>query len=117
MAGAVEIIIERLSENAELRAINPVAETATVSVANASVIATVADVVVVAAAAAAVCLAANANRMSTLITSLQANTQVVRIGDSNTGAARGIELAPGESVEIDTTAPIYAYTGAAHVIY
>lgn len=73
---------------------------------------TVADVTVTAAAAAASILAANAKRYSAIITSLSSNTQEVRLGDSNTGAARGIPILPGESVNIDTTAAIYAYTAA-----
>ncbi len=48
-------------------------------------------------------------RLSVIITNLATNTQTFRIGDANAGASRGIELAPGESIEIETTAAVYGY--------
>ena len=52
---------------------------------------------------------ANANRLCVIITNLATNTQTFRIGDADAGASRGIELAPGESIEIETTAAVYGY--------
>ncbi len=91
---------------------NPSIAYSSVTTSKATVFDTVADVAVVAAAAAAQILAANAARRAAIICSLAANAQIVRIGDTNTGAARGAELSPGESITIETTEAIYAYTGA-----
>jgi len=72
-----------------------------------------ADVTIVAAAPSAVILAADATRVSAIVTALSTNTQEVRIGlNIAATAAKGIPLAPGESVSIDGTAALYGYTGA-----
>ena len=73
---------------------------------------TVADATITAAAADAAILAANSSRREVMICAPSANTQDVRIGDSNTGAARGMILSPGETIVVSTTDVIYAYTGA-----
>lgn len=107
-------------EDVNLRTLNPnnvnnavtILGTVTVDQAKNSVFETAADVTVTAAAAAAEILAANTDRVSAIITSVSTNTQEVRIGDGDTGAARGVQLNPGESLEIETTAAIYAYTPA-----
>jgi hypothetical protein len=83
--------------------LNPANVFTSVSLANQSTLASVADVTVTAAAAAAVVLAANADRKSALIQSQATNTQDVRLGDSNTGAARGLILAPGDTMQVDVT--------------
>ena len=53
-------------------------------------------------------LAANTSRRFAIIQNVDA-TDSVRVGDSNTGAARGIVLAPGESVTFETTAAISVF--------
>lgn len=63
--------------------------------------------------AAAEIVAANASRKAVTIQALSTNTAVVRVGDSNVGASRGLELQAGQSVTIETTAAIYAYSAAA----
>lgn len=68
------------------------------------------DVVVANGAAAAQILAANTARRSVLIGSLSANTQDVRIGDANIGAAQGQVLQAGLELTLETTAAIYAWT-------
>lgn len=83
-----------------------------VNLAPATVLDTAADVVVVAAAAAAQILPALATRRAAFICSLAANTQVCRIGDALTAAARGQELAIGATMILSTTEAIYAYTAA-----
>ena len=95
-----------------ITSLNPANVFTSVSIAKTSGLVTVADATIVAGAAAALILPANANRTKALLTSLVSNTQEVRIGDSNTGAGRGAPLQPGESIEIDSTADIYAYTAA-----
>lgn len=47
------------------------------------------------------------------VSNLLANNQVMRYGDSNTGAARGAELAVGEKLIWTSTAALYLYSPAA----
>lgn len=54
-------------------------------------------------------LASNANRKEAIIGNLASNSDVVRVGDNNTGAGRGIELSPGQFLTLETTAAIYVY--------
>jgi len=51
-------------------------------------------------------------RLSVVITSLATNTETLRIGDEHVGWFRGIELAPGESIEIETTDAVYGFNTA-----
>lgn len=109
-------------EGVDMRAINPANTFTSVTVTKPTDFATVADVTVTAGAAAAAILAANADRRTAVIQSDPANSQDIRIGDSNTGAARGIVLEPGDALEIESTDVIYAYTAAGadqtlHVAY
>lgn len=54
--------------------------------------------------------AANAARKSITIGNLVANApEKIRIGDANTGAARGYEIAPGQGFTFETTAAVYVY--------
>jgi hypothetical protein len=91
---------------------NPAIAFTEVTFTKATVLETLADQALVAAAAAAVILAANAARREAIIKSLSTNTQVIRIGDLNTGAARGQEVMPGDTLILSTTEAIYGYTGA-----
>jgi len=91
---------------------NPLISAQLVTLTKATVLDTIADVTLIAAAAAAVVLPALATRRDAIICSLAANTQTIRIGDAATGAARGAELSPGESITLETTEAIYGYTGA-----
>ena len=52
---------------------------------------------------------ADADRLCIIIANLATNTQTFRIGNASTSASTGIELAPGESIEIETTAAVYGY--------
>ena len=54
-------------------------------------------------------------RLSVVITSLATNTETIRIGDEYVGNLRGIELAPGESIEIETTDAVYGFNTALSV--
>lgn len=74
-----------------------------------STIPTFADVTLVAATKTSI-LAANASRKEAHIGNLSANTVSIRIGDTNTGAARGVEVLPGQTFMLDTTAEIFAYS-------
>lgn len=63
----------------------------------------------IAGGAAAVILAANANRREAVITNPAASSSAFRIGDASVGAARGIELLPGATLVLETTAEIRAH--------
>lgn len=101
-----------IDQAAGINLLNPANVFTSVSLAKQPTLETVADVTVTAAAAAAVVLAANADRKSALIQSPATNTQDIRLGDSDTGAARGLILAPGDTMQVDVTDNIYAYTAA-----
>lgn len=79
-----------------------------IEVLKASTLNSVADVSLVATSTTQI-LGLVAARFCALICNLAANTQTFRIGDSNAGATRGVELAPGESISIETTEAIYGY--------
>lgn len=78
----------------------------TVDITRSATIVTTADVSMLAGALTAI-RPANTARRRVLITNLAAGAATLRIGDSvNTGAARGIPLAPGETITLETTAAI-----------
>lgn len=58
-------------------------------------------------------LAANTDRKEALITNLADNGAKIRVGDANTGAGRGIEVSPGQTITLNTTAAIYVYNEGA----
>jgi len=71
--------------------------------------------VLIGAGVAAVIVAADAvnTKREVIIKNLSANTEVLRIGAATVNATRGHELAPGESVTLDTAAAISGFnTGA-----
>ncbi len=88
-----------------------------ISVSVSQNIATVADVALAAGAATQI-VAANAGRRAVIVKNLATNLQTMRIGDAAVGAARGVELAPGEAIVIDSGAAIYGYNpgGAAESV-
>jgi hypothetical protein len=69
-----------------------------------------------AGAAAASILAANADRKRVHLTAHSANTQNVRVGDSNITATRGQQLQPGMGMTFNTTAEIFAIREAAGTV-
>ena len=80
----------------------------TVVVATPSGFSSTADVPV-SAAGTSVVLATNANRVKAIISNPPTNVNTFRVGDSGVGAANGLPLAPGKTIEIDGTAEIRAY--------
>lgn len=64
-------------------------------------------------AAATTLIKAAGTRKAILITNLSANAQIIRIGDSNAGVARGIELSPGMTAELATSGAVYGYNPGA----
>ena len=84
------------------------AELETISLSKASGLITVADVNV--NAATGIVLAVNLNRKAAFISNLLANPNAIRVGDVNTGAARGPEVAIGATGIVSSTAAIYVYS-------
>lgn len=82
----------------------------------ASVFNSVADVSLPATATTQI-VGSLATRLCVLISSKKSNTATIRIGDSNTGVSRGIELAPGQSISIETTEAIYGHNPAAVAVF
>ena len=70
--------------------------------------------VVLAGSATTLIVAVSATRHCVLIGNLSTNSSMFRVGDSNVGASRGAELAPGESLSIETTGAIYGYNPGAN---
>lgn len=62
------------------------------------------------AAATTSIIAANANRREVLITNKSTNTASIRVGDASAGATRGIEVQPGQTASIESTAEVFAYS-------
>lgn len=89
-------------------AFNPSAAAATVNLALPTVIDTVADVSLATAATTQI-LPALATRHNTQVSNLSGNPREIRIGDLNTGAARGRELNPGETILIEGTEAIHGF--------
>jgi hypothetical protein len=86
-----------------------------VNLTKPSTIDTVADVALGAAATTQV-LPADAARQSALISNLAANVDIIRLGDANTGAARGIELQPGQTATLNGTEAIHAFSPSAQSV-
>lgn len=84
----------------------------TATVSKPTVIDTVADVAMTAGVATLI-VAANAARRAALISNLTANANIMRIGDSNVGAARGVECAPGQTITMEGTEAIYGFSAGA----
>lgn len=80
-----------------------------------TVIDTVADVALGAATPTQV-LAADSTRRAALISNLSGNASLIRVGDSNTAAARGAEVAPGQTITIEGTEAIWAYSPTAESV-
>lgn len=95
-----------------IQIINPTVSATNVTLTKATVLNTAPDVAL-AAAATTMILAADPVRRACMITNLTINVSILRIGDAATGAARGIELAPGETVVIESTEAIFGYNPGA----
>lgn len=55
----------------------------------------------------------SADQKYIIVSNLASNTQTMRIGDSNVGAARGTPLAPGETLVLATSDAVWAYNPGA----
>ncbi len=54
-------------------------------------------------------IAANSARKKLLISSLDTNTVILRVGDSGVGSNNGILLHPGATIELETSAEVRVY--------
>lgn len=105
IAQTVQVVIadEPQDDNAQTVTAN-----VTATVAAGNTVTTTADASVAATTTAQV-LAGRADRLTAIIKNLAANAAPIRVGDAGTAAAQGHELAPGESIALDTTSAIYVY--------
>lgn len=90
---------------------NALLEGSTAYIAPNTGLSTKADVTVNATTKTSVC-AGNSNRVEVIISNLS-GTQSVRVGDTNTGAARGTLLLPESSIVLSTTAEVFVYNPGA----
>lgn len=95
-----------------IQIVNPSLGFTNINVTKASVLNSAADVAL-GAAATTVILAANANRRKAMITNLKGNDSTFRIADAEVAAARGVELDPGETIELETIEAIFGYNPGA----
>lgn len=79
-----------------------------VGVSSPSTLSTAADKTLT-ADTASVISAADTSRREIMIRAPKTNTVNIRIGDSDVGAARGIELEPGQTITLTTAAAVYGY--------
>jgi hypothetical protein len=86
----------------------PSAVTIGATIVNGNTFTPLADVSMTAGAAVQI-MAANANRKSLTISSNINNAGSLRLGDSTVTATKGLELAPGSTVSLDTTAAVYGW--------
>lgn len=75
-------------------------------------VASLADVSIAATSTVQV-VAADGTRRAVIVGNKKNNTQTMRIGDAGANAAEGFELAPGEKVELEIIAALYAYNPGA----
>ena len=104
-AQTVEIIIG--DDDVEVAGVATITGTVTVNQIGRTLV-SAADVSV-ATVSTAVVAAANSGRENLLIGSLSTNPGSVRIGDASVGAARGIELQPGQVIELETLTAVSVY--------
>lgn len=78
------------------------------SVAKPSQIVSTPDVTLVAATKTSI-LASNSTRDAVIIVNMDVS-DAVRIGDTDTGAARGVKVDAGQSIEIKSTDEVFAYS-------
>jgi len=86
-------------------------ETVEAIVSKASVIDTVADVALAAGVATQI-LPAQAARRRAHISNLSANVDLIRLGDASVAAARGVEIAPGQTLTVEGTEAVFGFSPA-----
>lgn len=111
-AGETITIYYAVDEEGRFDVKNPALQYTEIDVTKATVFNSLVDIAIVGAAAAVEILPLNAVRRSAIIGALATNVNTARIGDAATAVAQGAELAPGESITIETTEAIYAYNPA-----
>lgn len=107
-AGEFLLLMYGVEEAQGLTVQNPSSQYNNISVIKPTTVSTVADVAI-AAGATQLISAADATRKEILISNFGTNANVIRVGDVNTGAARGIEVGIGQTVNLTVTGAIYAY--------
>ena len=105
---SITIFFAREQEVRNIEIVNPAIAFTEVNLTKATLLINNNDVVLPAGGGGTV-LAANANRRVGFIQSPSTNIIIMRFGDGTTGAARGLNLAPGEILKIETTALIRGF--------
>lgn len=103
--GIVDILDTRFSSSS----------TITATVVPGTVLVDAADVAVLTVATTKV-ITTNAATRTVIISNLVANGTKIRVGTSSAGAARGVEVANGGSISLDTSADVYVYNPSGSTI-
>lgn len=111
-AGESITLIYSVEQYEQLRFLNPDISYTEIELVKATTLDSSADIAL-GAAAQTLIMAANANRRSIIVKNLAANLATIRVGDVGAAAAEGHELAPGESIQLDVTAAVYAWNPGA----
>jgi len=92
--------------------VNPSIAFNNINVTKSTAIGSLDDLAVVGAAVPVIVLPANALRRRAYVSSPTTNINTLRIGTSSSSPTRGIPLAPGETLIIDTITSVYVYNPA-----
>ena len=109
---SITIFFAREQDVRNIEIVNPSISFTEVDLVKASVYFTRVDVVAI-AGALTVLIGTSPTHRRTFINNLSTNLVVVRIGGVNTAANRGTELAPGETLILDSTASRYVWNPGA----
>lgn len=110
-SGGYITFIYGVEAEGQMRFNNPSSQFNSVSVVRPATITTTADATLVADTTTLIA-AADSTRHEVLIHNLSANTLTLRIGESAAAAARGIPLAPGQTMNLTVSGAVYAYNPA-----
>ena len=105
---SITIFFAREQDVRNIEIINPAIAFTEVNLTKGTILSSGGDVTIAAAGTGNI-LAANANRRVAFISSLTTNINILRVGDAGVSATRGLELAPGESFGVKSSAQIVAF--------
>lgn len=109
------VVTNPIGSPVPVNAIGAVLTATDVGVLSPTTLADIADVSVLAGATTQVVAAAAGGvvEREIVLKNLMANAAAFRVGAATAGAARGIELLPGEAIVLNTRAAVYAYNAGA----
>lgn len=112
-AGETITLFYAVEEVDNIQIENPALQFTEIDVTKSTAFQALADIVIAAPANGTEILPANANRRTAIIGNLAGQATTMRIGPHGVGAAIGAELAPGESISLDTTQAIHGFEATA----